>query len=189
MTTGAGRPPLPRAQHELRGDAGKRHASERPEPVGLPLAKLPPAPVRLSEKDDPAERGRKVLWRRLWKQHGEYLVGQRLLREGDLIYLEVLVDLWVEYRLAVEPVRKAGPEAYVQETPNGYRQIDPSFTVLKGVRADLYRFLRESGLTPSARARVFADVAPAEEEDEFEALKRKQAEAAAAETATGVQGE
>lgn len=128
--------PLPTAVKQLRGNPGKRKLNEKePRPGGKPSA-----PRWMT-----AEAKRQ--WRRLAPQ----LHAAGLLTELDGLGLAMLCEAVGQYIEGKELVEREGAVA-ISDNGNVYQH--PAVGLMKSARAEILKWAREFGMTPSARSRI-----------------------------------
>lgn len=137
--------PLPTAVKQLRGNPGKRKLNEKePRPGGKPSA-----PRWMT-----AEAKRQ--WRRLAPQ----LHAAGLLTELDGLGLAMLCEAVGQYIEGKELVEREGAVA-ISDNGNVYQH--PAVGLMKSARAEILKWAREFGMTPSARSRISVEGAGEEE--------------------------
>ena len=135
-----GRRPLPTSVKAFRGNPGKRPLPEH-EPV--PESGTPQCPSWLGGRS-------KAAWREIAMQ----LESMRVLTLADRKALELLVDVYSEYRDAREIVRRQGA-TYESATQTGtIIRPRPEVAIASDAWKRMNRMLVEFGLTPAARSRL-----------------------------------
>jgi len=129
--------PKPTALKELEGNPGKR-ALPKNEPK--PELGIPDMPEWLPE-DAKAE----------WQRVAPELVKLGLLAKIDGSSLAAYCEAFARWKQAVEIMAKEGV-TFV--TAGGYTAQHPAVGIANKAKADMLRFGREFGLTPSARGRM-----------------------------------
>lgn len=138
--------PKPTALKQLQGNPGKR-----PLPKGEPrpaAGKLPSAPRWLSPEA-----------KRHWRPVAKALHACGLLTEADVVAVGMLCESFAQYLAARAVVEEKG---MIETTDNGYVYAHPAVGMMKAARADVLKFAREFGMTPSARSRIRVDAAEQE---------------------------
>lgn len=138
--------PLPTAVKRLRGNPGKRKLNER---EARPGARVPTAPRWLSA-------GARREYRRL----GKLLLGAGLMTEIDGVALAMMCEALDVYQRAKAAL---GEEGVIITSDRGNVYQHPAVGVMGSARADVLRWAREFGMTPSARSRISVDGPGAEE--------------------------
>jgi len=132
-----GRPPIPKAINDARGDPGKkrRYQTEPVAPTGKPLC--------------PKHLGRVA--KQEWKSIVPLLEQLGVLSKIDRSALEIYCSAYGRYRQAQQELEKTG---YVLTTPNGFKMKSPWVAIMNEALNQCKRFLIEFGLTPAARAKL-----------------------------------
>lgn len=157
--------PKPTVVKALQGNPGKR-ALNRNEP--RPGAgKIPSAPRWLS--DDA---------KRQWRPVAKALHGCGLLTDVDVLALGMLCEAFAQYlearRLLMEPestdeqVEPGGEDRgarmrLVVKSDKGNLYQNPAVSLMNSARVELLKWLREFGMTPSARSRISVETTGEEE--------------------------
>lgn len=144
--------PLPSVINELRGNPGKRKRNHR---EARPEARVPSAPRWLSA-------GARREYRRL----GKLLLGAGLMTEIDGVALAMMCEALDVYQRAKAAM---GEEGVIIKSDKGNVYQHPAVGVMGSARADVLRWAREFGMTPSSRSRISVD-GPAEERSLVEEL-------------------
>lgn len=132
----------PTAIKRLRGNPGKRPLNER---EARPGARVPPAPRWLSA-------GAKREYRRL----GKLLLGVGLMTEIDGVALGMLCESLAMYDQA-KKVLGEQQLGLIVVSDKGNTYQHPAVGLMNSARADVLRWAREFGMTPSARSRIAVD--------------------------------
>ena len=135
-----GRKPTPTAIKELEGNPGKRKLNDK-EP--RPEKKAPSCPKWL-------EPEAKKEWRRLAKKME--LMG--VLTEVDMAAFAGYCQAYARWREAEEFLSQHGT---IFKTPSGYVQQVPQVSIAMQNLKIMQSFCAEFGLTPSSRARLYAN--------------------------------
>jgi P27 family predicted phage terminase small subunit len=155
----AGRRPKPTAQKRLQGNPGKRPLPAK-EPK--PSVGLPPCPT------DALVSGTA---RRAYIRLGAVVDGMGISTEADGLAMELLADVYAEYRAARDIVEELG-STYETMTESGSVMVRARPEV--AIASDAWRrctaMAKEFGLTPAARTKVEKIT---NEEDDFDALLGK----------------
>lgn len=132
--------PLPTAVKKLRGNPGKRKLNSK-EP--RPAARVPSAPRWLSA-------GAKREYRKVAK----LLLGAGLMTEIDGVALGMMCEALDVYQRAKVAM---GEDEVIIMSDKGNMYQHPAVGVMSSARADVLRWTREFGMTPSARSRIAID--------------------------------
>lgn len=139
--------PLPTAVKRLRGNPGKRRLNEREPQPGT--ERLPVAPRWMSEEA-------RAQWRRVAKP----LHACGLLTEIDALALAMLCEAFAQYKAAKQVVDRDG---YLAVSSQGNTYQHPAVALMTGARNEMLKWMREFGMTPSARSRITLDARQEEE--------------------------
>lgn len=146
---------LPANVHRLRGNPSKKSAGELVDEVRPPI-EIPDCPSHLL----PAAK-------REWKRVTPLLEELGLVAKIDLAALAVYCQAYGRWRQAEEKIRELNRESplempgLIEKTPSGYKQISVWLQISNRSVEQMYRFLCEFGMSPSARSRVTpSDVQP-----------------------------
>lgn len=131
--------PRPTRLTELAGNPGKRALNSQ-EAQPRPAAKLPQAPRWLSEEA-------KAQWRRIARP----LYECGLLTQVDQLALALLCEAFATFMAARAEVEREGMIA-ISERGGSYQH--PAVSIMNSSRKELLTWLREFGMTPSARSRI-----------------------------------
>lgn len=134
--------PRPTRLNELAGNPGKRARNAREAQPAVP-AKLPTAPRWMSEEA-------KGLWKRIARQ----LFECGLLTAVDQTALAALCEAYGTFMEARGVVAEEGMIAYSEK---GAPYQHPAVGVMNSARKELLTWMREFGMTPSARSRIRVD--------------------------------
>lgn len=144
--------PKPTAVRKWEGNLGKRpYNSFEPRPRVI----VPQCPKHLDAEA-------KQLWRKLTP----ILQRMRVLTEADGVALGNLCD---SYSTMIQARRRLRETGMLLKTPSGYVQQNPLLNIANAAMETVNKLLREFGLTPSSRSRIYAEP-PEEEVDEIELL-------------------
>lgn len=134
--------PRPSVLNELAGNPGHRPRNEQ---EAQPEAgeRVPSAPRWLSPEG-----------RRLWKLVAPRLHKYKLLTGVDVLGLALLCDAYATYQEAREAVQEKGMLA---TSDKGAVYQHPAVGIMNSARKELLTWLREFGMTPSARTRIRID--------------------------------
>jgi P27 family predicted phage terminase small subunit len=135
----AGRPPLPTAVKELRGNPGRRPLNSR-EPKLPKLAGVPAPPATLREGPG----------RDKWVELAEILHRAGVLTSGDLHNLEAFCAAYARWRRAEEEIEAGG---ITLRTAHGVIK-HPAVAVAADALKLLHMFGASLGLDPSSRSRL-----------------------------------
>ena len=135
-----GRPPKPTRIKILEGNPGKRPLNKSEPTAG----NKPKKPARF--------KGEKA---KLWKECSDMLTDMRVLDRADSIALEMIVEVYCEWRTCLDWVSKHG-SVYTTKTITGdkivrqFPQVAQSSDAFKRMKSMLVEF----GMTASARVRL-----------------------------------
>ncbi len=154
----SGPPRTPTHLRLVKGNPSKRPIN-KDEPK--PAQRVPPTPKHFTKQG-------KYWFRRL----GEQLVGIGVLTELDGKALEMLVDAYVDYRLAKDALESEGAKKEITTT-TGDARVKPSDFLgeCREARKEIRGWLQEFGMTPASRSKVNAK--GAETADPLEAFLNK----------------
>lgn len=139
--------PEPTRVREIKGNPGKRRMQTgEPRPSG---ERMPSAPRWMSLEA-----------KREWRKIAPRLFACGLLTEVDGLGLAMLCESFAQYVEAKRLVEEAG---MVATSDNGNVYQHPAVGVMKSARGELLKWLREFGMTPSARSRISLEAATGEE--------------------------
>lgn len=151
--------PKPDVIRVLEGNPGKRPIRDN---VGLPPSEnlKPPSFLPADAKNE-------------WKRVVHKLAGVGLLTDLDLSALAAYCQSYATWLEAIKRIKELG---MIVKSPNGYPMPNPYIKIQRDAQSEMLSWLREFGMTPSARTRVDI-VTPDEEVDEIEELLKWEGEA------------
>ena len=133
-----GRKPLPETLAWLKGDRRRIYKVEPDAPVGEP---------DMPEYFDDIAKAE-------WQFMTKILTEMNLLRTADKTALACYCEAWSRYRQAMETVKQQGT---VVINKQGEQVKNPYHCVMRHALQDVIVFLREFGLTPTARSKMAID--------------------------------
>lgn len=139
--------PTPTALNKLRGNPGKRPLPKG-EPMPATADRVPSAPRWLSEEA-----------RAEWKRLAPRLHAVGLLTDVDGTALALLCEALAQYLAAKRIVDREGM-LLTSDKGNAYQH--PAAGLMTSARSELLKWMREFGMTPSARTRISVEAAAAE---------------------------
>lgn len=137
-----GRRPLPTAIKELEGDRGKGRR-----------------PINKNEPVPPHENVKCPMWllpeaKKEWKRLASSLMAMGILTDHDLEAFAGYCQAYARWREAEEFLAQHGT---IFRTPSGYVQQMPQVSIAMQNLKLMQSFCTEFGLTPSSRARLYAN--------------------------------
>lgn len=139
-----GRPPKPTALKVIEGNKGKR-----PLPTNevQPDIKIPRCPRHLSADA-----------KREWKRITVELEKLGLISEIDSAAMALYCQAygrWIEAERKMDDLRKrGGGDGLIVKSPKGYPIQNPYLAIANRAMEQVYQFLQQFGMSPSARSRV-----------------------------------
>jgi P27 family predicted phage terminase small subunit len=135
-----GRRALPANVHQLRGNPSKLPAATLDAQAFIDV-EIPACPNHL--KDEAAKE-----WRRISRE----LEKVKLITKLDRGALAAYCVNWARWVYSERKLAELGDLGLVESTPSGYRQMGVWLQVSHRAQDQMHKFMREFGLTPSARA-------------------------------------
>lgn len=143
----AGRPPIPTWLKQLRGTAPAGGELDEPRPEDALY--FPPPQDLIADHPIAAE---------FWRVHLPLMVKAKMLAEVDMTGFALMCVCFEEMLEADRELKENGK---VITTENGYKVQSPYVTIAAQRRKEFLEYLREFGLTPSARTRIKIQLIPA----------------------------
>jgi len=140
--------PKPSALKRLEGNPGKRKLPEN-EPMPAQLSNLKPPSFLLP------------LAKKEWKRIVPTLNDLGLLSDLDVSGLAAYCNAYATWVDALGQIKAKGA---IIPAPNGYPMPSPYIKISRDAQGEMMSWLKEFGMTPSARSRVTVD--PGEEEED-----------------------
>ena len=141
-----GRPAVPVWLKALRGTLVPGELDGMPQPDD---AIYIPPPAEWAEE--------RPIAREFWALHLPLLVKNRMLAEVDMTAFAMLCICFEELVVAEKELKEKGN---VIKTENGYLVQSPYVSIAQQRRKEFAEYLREFGLTPSARTRIKIEIKP-----------------------------
>ena len=154
--------PKPDALRALEGNRGKRGKSEQAAPVpagSLTNLKPPTFLPALAKKE----------WRRVVME----LARLDLISDLDVMALAAYCNSYATWLDAIKQIKETG---MLVRSPNGYPMPSPYVKIERDSQEQMMKWLREFGMTPSARTRVEGSGGKEEPDDPFAALAKRAAD-------------
>ncbi len=140
-----GRKPLPANVHMLHGNPSKLAESELTDAIDPPV-EIPGCPPHLLA-------GAK----REWKRITPLLEELGLISHLDRTVLAVYCQAYARWEDVEREIKAQGDKGLQDMTPSGYRQMSVLLQISNRMSEQLFRCMRELGLSPSARAGLRAN--------------------------------
>lgn len=141
----AGRPPVPSWLKQLRGTQQPGDGADEPHPDDALY--IPP----------PGELANRPVAKEFWEVHLPLLVKNRMVTEVDMTAFALMCVCFEEMIEAENELKEKGK---VLKTENGYLVQSPYVSIAQQRRKEFAEYLREFGLTPSARTRLRIQIIP-----------------------------
>jgi P27 family predicted phage terminase small subunit len=151
-----GRKPLPSHLKVIQGNRGKRPI--RAETIQIePSLPMPPPHLCDEAKDE-------------WGRVAPMLFNLKILSDADIGALTAYCQAWATFKQATEALNLMAQSDKITKgllikTTNGNAIQNPLLGIANKAAADLVRYAAEFGMTPSARARIYASKEADQNED------------------------